>query len=142
MIPVKGRKLFLTCDDASDPNLSALAPPHPVDIAAPNLDDDHAVRTAGRCHPFHDNFLENFRQDGMRHHENGTTREPGAGMDANRHAAGDEPDDEVFGPVEDGEEVFEWIDDTDTDIGAEQDFEAARQPTPTFRERLAALRAD
>src|SRR2546423_10134413 len=73
MIPVRGRKLFLTCDDASDPNLSVLAPPHPVDIVAPNLDEDHRVRSTRGCHPFHADFLENFREDGVdawrtRHH--------------------------------------------------------------------------
>jgi len=60
-------------------------------------------------------------------------------MDANPHAAGDQPDDEVFGPVEDGEEVFEWIDDSDTEDDPEA--RADQAPPPTFRERLTALRA-
>ncbi|OLE27768.1 MAG: hypothetical protein AUG49_04335 [Catenulispora sp. 13_1_20CM_3_70_7] len=59
-------------------------------------------------------------------------------MYANPHAGG-EPQDEVFGPVEDGEEVFEWIDDTDAEDGLET--AAAEQPAPTLRERMAALRA-
>ncbi|WP_370363303.1 hypothetical protein [Catenulispora sp. GP43] len=59
-------------------------------------------------------------------------------MDTN-HGAGDPPDDDVFGPVEDGEEVFEWIDDQD---GARQpDDQRAKPPSRTFRERLAAVRA-
>ncbi|MFL6110623.1 MAG: hypothetical protein ACJ786_04640 [Catenulispora sp.] len=60
-------------------------------------------------------------------------------MYANPHAGGDGPEDEVFGPVEDGEEVFEWIDDTDAEDGLEAT--AAEQPAPTLRERIAALRA-
>lgn len=59
-------------------------------------------------------------------------------MYANPHAAGDEPE-EVFGPVEDGEEVFEWID--DTDAGDDPEAAAAEPPGPTFGERMAALRA-
>lgn len=62
-------------------------------------------------------------------------------MYANAHAAGDEPEEEVFGPVEDGEEVFEWIDDTDTDAGDGLESAAAEQPGPSFRDRMAALRA-
>ena len=60
-------------------------------------------------------------------------------MDTNQSAAGDPPDDDVFGPVEDGEEVFEWIDDQD---GPEQpDEQAAKPPSRTFRERVAAVRS-
>lgn len=59
-------------------------------------------------------------------------------MDSN-HGAGDPPDDDVFGPVEDGEEVFEWIDDQD---GAQEpDGPAAEQPALTLRERVAAARS-
>ncbi|NUR58260.1 MAG: hypothetical protein HOV87_06130, partial [Catenulispora sp.] len=60
-------------------------------------------------------------------------------MDANPHTAGEEPDDDVFGPVEDGEEVFEWID----DLEAEDDpaLAQAQAQSPSLRERLAALRA-
>jgi hypothetical protein len=58
-------------------------------------------------------------------------------MDANPHAVGEEPDDDIFGPVEDGEEVFEWVDDGEAD----QDSAAAAQPPPSLRERMAALRA-
>ena len=57
-------------------------------------------------------------------------------MDAN-HGADDQPDDDVFGPVEDGEEVFEWIDDADDESGVPAD----KPPTPTFRERMAQARA-
>lgn len=59
-------------------------------------------------------------------------------MDTNHGAAGDPPDDGVFGPVEDGEEVFEWVDDQD---GAEDPGEQVKPPPPTFRERLAAIRS-
>jgi hypothetical protein len=60
-------------------------------------------------------------------------------MDANPHAVGEEPDDDVFGPVEDGEEVFEWID----EFEAEDDpaLAGAPEPAPTLGERLAAMRA-
>ncbi|NUP54120.1 MAG: hypothetical protein HOW97_43410 [Catenulispora sp.] len=50
-------------------------------------------------------------------------------MDANPHAAGGEPDDDVFGPVEDGEEVFEWIDD-DTQTDDRPGAAAPRPPAP------------
>lgn len=60
-------------------------------------------------------------------------------MDRNHGAVGDPEDDDVFGPVEDGEEVFEWIDDEDgTD---ESDDPKAKQPGLTLRERVAAVRA-
>lgn len=59
-------------------------------------------------------------------------------MDTNHGAAGDPPDDDVFGPVEDGEEVFEWIDDQD---GAQDPGERVKPPAPTFRERFAAIRS-
>lgn len=60
-------------------------------------------------------------------------------MDINHGAAVDPPDDDVFGPVEDGEEVFEWIDDQD---GADEAGDpAGERPALTFRERLAAARA-
>jgi hypothetical protein len=59
-------------------------------------------------------------------------------MDTNHGAAGDPPDDDVFGPVEDGEEVFEWIDDQD---GAQDPAEMVKPPPPTLRERLAAIRS-
>ena len=60
-------------------------------------------------------------------------------MDQNHGAAGGPADDDVFGPIEDGEEVFEWIDDQDHAEPAEG--QPARQPAPTFRERLAAARS-
>ena len=60
-------------------------------------------------------------------------------MDSNRGAVGNKEDDDVFGPVEDGEEVFEWIDDED---GAEDsDKPKAKQPGLTFGERVAAVRS-
>jgi hypothetical protein len=60
-------------------------------------------------------------------------------MDKNHGAVGGPEDDDVFGPIEDGEEVFEWIDDED---GADESGEPkAKQPTLTFRERVAAVRA-
>jgi hypothetical protein len=60
-------------------------------------------------------------------------------MDMDHGAVGDPPDDDVFGPVEDGEEVFEWVDDQD---GPDQPGDRAdRPPAPTLAERLAALRA-
>jgi hypothetical protein len=59
-------------------------------------------------------------------------------MDTNHGAAGDPPDDDVFGPVEDGEEVFEWIDDQD---GAQDPGENVKPPPATFRVRLAAIRS-
>lgn len=60
-------------------------------------------------------------------------------MDTNHGAAGDPPDDEIFGPIEDGEEVFEWVDDQDsTDEPGEQ---AVKPPPRTFRERMAAVRS-
>jgi hypothetical protein len=59
-------------------------------------------------------------------------------MDTNHGAAGDPPDDGVFGPVEDGEEVFEWIDDQD---GEQDPAQAVKPPSPTFRERVAAVRS-
>lgn len=55
-------------------------------------------------------------------------------MDTNR----DPSDDDVFGPIEDGEEVFEWIDEEDAE--QEPGDQRARQVL-TFRERLAALRS-
>ncbi|NUR30537.1 MAG: hypothetical protein HOV83_32570, partial [Catenulispora sp.] len=60
-------------------------------------------------------------------------------MDANPHAGNGEPDDDVFGPVEDGEEVFEWIDDTEADQQLADP--AAKPPAPSLRERMTALRA-
>lgn len=60
-------------------------------------------------------------------------------MDGKPHAVGEDPDDEVFGPVEEGEEVFEWID----DLEAEEDpaLAGVPEPAPSLRERLAAMRA-
>ena len=60
-------------------------------------------------------------------------------MDTNHGAAGDPPDDDVFGPVEDGEEVFEWIDDQDG--GDEPGEQAVRPPPRTLRERMATVRS-
>ena len=61
-------------------------------------------------------------------------------MEENHGAVGGPSDDEdVFGPVEDGEEVFEWIDDQTPD--GEPGEQAAKPPARTFRERLAAVRS-
>ncbi|WP_194891079.1 hypothetical protein [Catenulispora pinisilvae] len=57
-------------------------------------------------------------------------------MDTYRDPSGEE--DDVLGPVEDGEEVFEWIDDQETEDGPGD--QPARR-VPTFRERLAAVRS-
>ena len=68
--------------------------------------------------------------------ERGRVRED---MATNQGAAGDPPDDDVFGPVEDGEEVFEWIDDQD---GADEPDERPAKPAARgLRERLAAVRS-
>jgi hypothetical protein len=65
-------------------------------------------------------------------------------MDGN-HDTGDPPDDDVFGPVEDGEEVFEWIDDQDGTDGADGALEsgdrAVKPPSRTLREHLEAVRS-
>jgi hypothetical protein len=62
-------------------------------------------------------------------------------MDRNHGAAGDPADEDVFGPVEDGEEVFEWIDDQDGADDVRGWASEPRPPAPTVRERLAAARA-
>lgn len=59
-------------------------------------------------------------------------------MDTNHGAAGDPPDDDVFGPIEDDEEVFEWIDDQD---GADDGGQTVKPPPRTLRERVAAVRS-
>ncbi|MBS2535235.1 hypothetical protein KGQ20_20945 [Catenulispora sp. NF23] len=54
----------------------------------------------------------------------------------NRDPSGD--GDDVFGPIQDGEEVFEWIDDLEAEDGP---AEKPARRVLTFRERLAAVRA-
>ncbi|MEY9888719.1 hypothetical protein ABIA31_002367 [Catenulispora sp. MAP5-51] len=75
---------------------------------------------------------------GRGEHHSGQREGYRGGMDTNQ-GAGDPPDDDVFGPVEDGEEVFEWIDDQD---GADEPGERpAKPPARTLRERATAIRS-
>ena len=60
-------------------------------------------------------------------------------MDKNHGAVGGPEDDDVFGPIEAGEEVFEWV--ADEDGEQDPDRSKPKEPAPTFRERVAAVRS-